>query len=249
MNETGLAHKITDSPNGARATSLRPRGAQPRIGVMLVLALWDGQSIPRIVCGARHTSMKTKRRGSIRPWYFFHCSRLRAIFGRSCSTANSVFFERHAGLTHDPPYRSIARHHPALAQLRHQPAKRQIRHPRQRTRLLATHRPRPRIPRLPQPLRPLHRARDAHPKQSRRLPSRSPANNRRRHTLSKIIRISSRRSGEFLKFLREIEAKVPDDLDVHLVMDNYATHKTPAIRKWLAAHRRWLVHFTPTPAS
>jgi transposase len=57
------------------------------------------------------------------------------------------------------------------------------------------------------------------------------------------------RSAEFLKFLREIEANVPDDLDVHLVMDNYATHKTPAIRKWLAAHPRWHVHLTPTSAS
>jgi transposase len=57
------------------------------------------------------------------------------------------------------------------------------------------------------------------------------------------------RSAEFLKFLREIEANVPDDLDVHLVMDNYATHKTPAIRKWLASHLRWHVHLTPTSAS
>jgi transposase len=57
------------------------------------------------------------------------------------------------------------------------------------------------------------------------------------------------RSSEFLKFMREIEANVPDDLDVHLVMDNYATHKTPAIRKWLVGHPRWHVHFTPTAAS
>ena len=40
-----------------------------------------------------------------------------------------------------------------------------------------------------------------------------------------------------------------DLLDVHLVMDNYATHKTPAIRRWLARHPRWHVHFTPTSAS
>jgi hypothetical protein len=39
------------------------------------------------------------------------------------------------------------------------------------------------------------------------------------------------------KFLDEIEANVPDDLDVHLVMDNYATHKTPLIRNWLAKGR------------
>ena len=57
------------------------------------------------------------------------------------------------------------------------------------------------------------------------------------------------RAREFLTFLREIETNVPNDLDVHLVMDNYATHKTPAIRKWLARHPRWHVHFTPTSAS
>ena len=57
------------------------------------------------------------------------------------------------------------------------------------------------------------------------------------------------RSREFLKFLRTLEAQVPGELDVHLVMDNYATHKTPAVRRWLARHPRWQVHFTPTGAS
>ncbi len=57
------------------------------------------------------------------------------------------------------------------------------------------------------------------------------------------------RAKEFLAFLRTIEANIPDDLDVHLVMDNYATHKTPAIRKWFARHPRWHIHFTPTSAS
>ena len=57
------------------------------------------------------------------------------------------------------------------------------------------------------------------------------------------------RSREFLKFLRTLEVQVPDDLDVHLVMDNYATHKTPAVRRWLARHPRWHIHFTPTGAS
>ena len=57
------------------------------------------------------------------------------------------------------------------------------------------------------------------------------------------------RAKEFLKFLRTIEADVPADLDVHLVMDNYATHKTPAIRNWFARHPRWHIHFTPTGAS
>lgn len=57
------------------------------------------------------------------------------------------------------------------------------------------------------------------------------------------------RSSEFLQFLRTIEANVPSDLDVHLVMDNYGTHKTPSIKAWFARHRRFHVHFTPTSAS
>src|SRR6201996_4040849 len=57
------------------------------------------------------------------------------------------------------------------------------------------------------------------------------------------------RAKEFRKFLDEIEAAVPDGLDVHLVMDNYATHKTPLIRNWLAKRPRWHVHLTPTSSS
>lgn len=57
------------------------------------------------------------------------------------------------------------------------------------------------------------------------------------------------RATEFRKFLDEIEANVPADLDVHLVMDNYATHKTQIIRDWLAKRPRWHVHYTPTSAS
>lgn len=57
------------------------------------------------------------------------------------------------------------------------------------------------------------------------------------------------RAAEFRKFLDEIEAAVPRDLDVHLVMDNYATHKTPLIRNWLAKRPRWHVHLTPTSSS
>lgn len=57
------------------------------------------------------------------------------------------------------------------------------------------------------------------------------------------------RSQEFLKFLRTIEASVPTSLDVHLVMDNYGTHKTPSVRAWFARHPRFHVHFTPTSAS
>lgn len=57
------------------------------------------------------------------------------------------------------------------------------------------------------------------------------------------------RSGEFLQFLRTIEANVPPEQNVHLVMDNYGTHKTPAIKAWFARHPRFQVHFTPTSAS
>ena len=57
------------------------------------------------------------------------------------------------------------------------------------------------------------------------------------------------RSAEFRKFLDQIEANVPADLDVHLVMDNYATHKTKMIRGWLLKRPRWHIHFTPTGAS
>ena len=57
------------------------------------------------------------------------------------------------------------------------------------------------------------------------------------------------RSQEFLKFLRTIETNVPTELDIHLVMDNYGTHKTPKVRAWFARHPRFHVHFTPTSAS
>jgi transposase len=57
------------------------------------------------------------------------------------------------------------------------------------------------------------------------------------------------RSAEFLLFLKSIESHVPDGLDIHLILDNYGTHKTPRVRRWLAAHPRFHVHFTPTSAS
>lgn len=57
------------------------------------------------------------------------------------------------------------------------------------------------------------------------------------------------RSQEFLKFLRTVDASVPADLDIHLIMDNYGTHKTPAVKRWFVRHPRFHVHFTPTSAS
>ena len=57
------------------------------------------------------------------------------------------------------------------------------------------------------------------------------------------------RHQEFLRFLKLIDAAVPDGLDLHLVCDNYGTHKTPAVRNWLLHHPRFCLHFTPTSAS
>ncbi len=57
------------------------------------------------------------------------------------------------------------------------------------------------------------------------------------------------RAVEFRKFLDTIEAQVPADLDVHLIVDNYATHKTALIRNWFAKRPRFHVHFTPASAS
>jgi transposase len=57
------------------------------------------------------------------------------------------------------------------------------------------------------------------------------------------------RTVEFKKFLTKIDAEVPAELDVHLVCDNYGTHKSPAIRTWLTAHPRFHMHYTPTYSS
>lgn len=56
------------------------------------------------------------------------------------------------------------------------------------------------------------------------------------------------RRGEFLSFLRQIDRAYPQQ-ELHLVMDNYATHKTPEVKAWLEAHPRFRVHFTPTSGS
>jgi putative transposase len=57
------------------------------------------------------------------------------------------------------------------------------------------------------------------------------------------------RHQEFLSFLRYIEDAVPADLDIHMVADNYATHKHAKVKAWIAAHPRWHVHFVPTYSS
>jgi transposase len=58
-----------------------------------------------------------------------------------------------------------------------------------------------------------------------------------------------RRAKEFIRFLRRIDRCVKKHLDGHLVLDNYGTHKTPEVKAWLAKHRRFKLHFTPTSAS
>jgi transposase len=57
------------------------------------------------------------------------------------------------------------------------------------------------------------------------------------------------RSSEFLSFLRQVEKQVPAGLEVHAILDNYATHKTEAVENWLRQHPRWHLHFTPTHSS
>jgi transposase len=57
------------------------------------------------------------------------------------------------------------------------------------------------------------------------------------------------RAVEFKKFLATLDREVPADLEVHLILDNASTHKTPAIQRWLLAHPRFVVHFTPTSSS
>lgn len=57
------------------------------------------------------------------------------------------------------------------------------------------------------------------------------------------------RSREFRRFLTQVEASVPADLEIHFILDNASAHKSPSIRRWFAAHRRCHVHFTPTYSS
>jgi transposase len=57
------------------------------------------------------------------------------------------------------------------------------------------------------------------------------------------------RHTEFLKFLRTIDREVPKHLAVHLILDNYSTHKHAGVKKWLARHKRFHLHFTPTSSS
>jgi transposase len=70
-------------------------------------------------------------------------------------------------------------------------------------------------------------------------------------TTGKVIgRLHSRhRAIEFKQFLQTLDREVPAEMDVHVVLDNSSTHKTPTIKRWLLAHPRFVLHFTPTSAS
>ena len=57
------------------------------------------------------------------------------------------------------------------------------------------------------------------------------------------------RHQEFLRFLNALEREIPAGKTVHAILDNYAAHKTPEVRRWLARHPRWTFHFTPTSSS
>jgi len=57
------------------------------------------------------------------------------------------------------------------------------------------------------------------------------------------------RHQEFLKFLQRLDAEFPGDLELHVVMDNYGTHKHPSVQRWLKRHARFITHFVPTGSS
>ena len=57
------------------------------------------------------------------------------------------------------------------------------------------------------------------------------------------------RHSEWLKFLKKLDAKITEDLSIHLIVDNYSTHKHQKVRRWLKRHPRFHLHFTPTSAS
>ena len=57
------------------------------------------------------------------------------------------------------------------------------------------------------------------------------------------------RHQEFIRFLNMVEANAPTGKVIHVILDNYAAHKHPKVRAWLARHPRWVFHFTPTSAS
>src|SRR5438045_6583349 len=113
-SERNAARKVSvrQRPCGTLATSLWPRAQRPCVRVMLVLA--------------QVSSMKTRREGSSRPWYFFHCARRLATSGRSCSLACRLFFEADPFVLEKMPNREVTHFDPALGQFRRQRPKRNV---------------------------------------------------------------------------------------------------------------------------
>jgi len=61
--------------------------------------------------------------------------------------------------------------------------------------------------------------------------------------------VQRHRSQEFVRFLKKIDRETPAGLDLHLIVDNYSTHKSPVVKRWLAKHKRFHLHFVPTGSS
>src|SRR5262249_48747284 len=132
---------------------------------------------------AQVSSMKTRRLGSIRPWYFFHCARRRATSGRSCSAACRLFFERHILGTEEVPDRFATHLDVAPRQFGAHPSQGQVRcggDPRQKPIALwqkdqlpvaPPHRPGRRTPGCPGTLTPAYHARLANPQQTSHFPT------------------------------------------------------------------------------
>src|SRR5436305_961510 len=114
-SERNAARKVSvrQRPCGTLATSLWPRAQRPCVRVMLVLA--------------QVSSMKTRREGSSRPWYFFHCARRLATSGRSCSLACRLFFEADPFVLEEVPDREVTHFDPALGKFGRQRPQRDVR--------------------------------------------------------------------------------------------------------------------------
>src|SRR5215212_357294 len=189
-SERNAARKVSvrQRPCGTLATSRCPRTQRPWRRVILVFA--------------HVSSRKTKRAGSSRLWYFFHCTRRRATSGRSCSLACRLFFETDACMLEEVPDRVIAHHNPALCQfsnqrpqchirLLRQTSEKPVALARQRIGPIASHRPCRRAAGRAEPLRPFHHAGDADLEGRRHLAAALARRNRRHYTFAKIKRIGS----------------------------------------------------------
>src|SRR5215831_12823379 len=171
---------------GTLAVSLRPRGAHPRSGAILVLV--------------HVSSMKTRRSGSMRARYFVHCARRLATSGRSRSPATTLFFEAELLGMDELPYRTVVNLQPALSKLGDQAAQGEVslssfEHPDamftgNRLRPVAAHLPWCHAAGLVLPAHPANGCADRNPELSSRLIARQTAGqNRPNNPLPKILRV------------------------------------------------------------